>query len=84
MNTVGGPNEKTRGENLLNSITVLPDLIENEEKLIWSGRKLSLGKKIQIRTKKIFTFGVYHKAITVTANKSAIEAAKMQVFQSPN
>lgn len=79
MKTVGGSREKIRAENLLNRITILPDLTEDEVNSVWSGRKLSLGKKIQKRTNDIFTFGVYHKAVTVTANKGAIEAAKMQV-----
>lgn len=61
---------------------MLPDLNEIEENSLWFGKKLKLGKKIQERTHKIFAFGVYHKAITVTANKGAVEAVKMQVNYS--
>ncbi|XP_055305654.1 UPF0415 protein C7orf25 homolog isoform X2 [Sitodiplosis mosellana] len=78
LNVVGGPNEKIRASKLLNSVTFLPDINEIEENSLWSGNvKLRLGKKIQHRTYKVFTFGMYHKAITVTANKGAAEAAKM-------
>lgn len=64
----------------MKSIKFLPDVNEIEENSLWSGNvKLRLGKKIQHRTYKVFTFGMYHKAITVTANKAAAEAAKMQV-----
>lgn len=80
LNVVGGPNEKIRADKLLKSITFLRDVNEIEENSLWSGNvKLRLGKKIQQRTYKVFTFGMYHKAITVTANKAAAEAAKMQV-----
>lgn len=76
---MGGPREKERGQQLLETITVLPDLDELEENTIWSGKKLQMGKKIQSRSYKIFSFGMFHKALSVTANKGFIEAAKMQV-----
>lgn len=82
LNVVGGPNEKRRAKQFLNTVTILDDLTEDEEKSLWSllgCERLRLAKKIQNRTYKIFSFGMYHKAITVTANKGAIEAAKMQV-----
>lgn len=51
-----------------------------EEDSLWTGHvRLRLGKKIQERTYKVFTFGMFHKAMTVTANRGATEAAKMQV-----
>lgn len=86
LDIVGGPNERMRGKQFLSSIKILPDLEEMEEISIWSENtfshadELRLGKKIQKRTYKIFTFGMFHKAMTVTANKGAIEAAKMQVY----
>lgn len=40
--------------------------------------------KIRDRTYQILIFGLYHKALTVTANKGAIEAAKQQVIMSRN
>lgn len=80
LNLLGGPNEKSRGQKLLKMIDVLPDLNSNEEKMVWNGKKLRLGRKIQERTHKIFSFGLYHKAVTVTANKAAIRAVNMQVI----
>lgn len=79
LEIVGGPNEKIRGKEFLNTIHIFPDLGGNDEHSVWSKNKLRLGKKIHERTFKIFTFGMFHKAKTVTANKGAIEAAKMQV-----
>lgn len=79
LKTVGGPKEKERGQKLLETIKILPDLSEYEENLLWSEKKLRMGKKIQKRSYKIFSFGMYHKAMTVSANKGFIEAAKMQV-----
>lgn len=79
MKTVGGPKERERGRKLLETVTILPDLNECEENLVWSEQKLQMGKKIQKRSYKIFTFGIYHKALTVSANKGFIEAARMQV-----
>lgn len=61
-------------------IITYPDLNESEENTLWLGNKLCLGKKIQERTHKILTFGVYHTAVTVTANKAALKAAEMQVL----
>lgn len=78
LSTVGGKKEKSRASQLLKTITVLPDLSEHEENIYWSDHKLKMGKKITKRTFKIITFGMFHKAITVTANKSAVEAAKKQ------
>lgn len=78
LSTVGGRNETLRASQLLKMITVLPDLSENEENTYWSDHKLKMGKKITKRTFKIITFGMFHKAITVTANKGAVEAAKKQ------
>ncbi|XP_031632321.1 UPF0415 protein C7orf25 homolog [Contarinia nasturtii] len=85
LSVVGGPNEQKRAKKFLRSITILHDLNEDEEEFLWSSQKsrLCLAKKIQNRTYKIFSFGMYHKAFTVTANKSAIEAAKMQGLSIP-
>lgn len=80
LKVVGGPNEQARANIFLNSVNVLPDLDSSQESSLWSNNvKLCLGKKIQKRTFNIFTFGLFHKAITVTANKGAADAAKMQV-----
>lgn len=80
LKTVGGDNEKKRSELFLNRINVLPDLMPNEENETLQKYKLQLSGKIRDRTYKIITFGLHHKAVTITANKGAIEAAKMQVM----
>lgn len=79
LKTVGGPNEKMRSENFLPRIKVYPDLSEEQEQTLWRVAKLQVGGKIRERTYNVIAFGLYHKALTVTANKGAIEAAKMQV-----
>lgn len=79
LNVVGGPNEKARSDKFLPTINVYPDLTEEEENALWSMKQLRIGGKINERTHKIISFGMYRKALTVTANKGAIEGAKMQV-----
>lgn len=79
LDTVGGQNEKCRAKQLLSNVKVLSDIEENEENSVWQGIRLRLGKKIRERTYKIFAFGMYHKALTVTANKRAIDAILAQV-----
>lgn len=72
--TVGGPNEKIRAEEFVKRITVLPDVpipVELE--------KLNVSGHIKPRSFLVFSFGIAHKALTVTANKSFIRSAKMQV-----
>lgn len=80
LNVVGGQNEKNRAETFLKMIKVYPDLTKEEENIVWLRGRLSIGGKIRKRMFTIITFGLFHKAITVTANKGAFEAAKMQVF----
>lgn len=80
LNIVGGQNEKTRAETFLKMIKVYPDLTEEQKNSVWPRRRLGIGGKIRERMFTIITFGLFHKAITVTANKGALEAAKMQVF----
>lgn len=77
---VGGQNEKKRAETFLKMIKVYPDLTEQEENNVWQRSRLVIGGKIRQRMFTIITFGLFHKAITVTANKGALEAAKMQVL----
>lgn len=79
LNVVGGPNEKIRAKKLLEKVTILPDLTETERDSIWSGKKLCLGKKIRQRILTILSFGLFHGAVTVTANRSALESARKQV-----
>lgn len=80
LNVVGGQNEKNRAETFLKMIKVYPDLTEEEINSVWPRGRLGIGGKIRRRMFTIITFGLFHKAITVTANKGALEAAKMQVF----
>lgn len=79
LNVVGGPNEKIRAQKLLEKVTILPDLTETERDSIWSGKKLCLGKKIRQRILTILSFGLFHGAATVTANRAALESARIQV-----
>lgn len=72
--TVGGPNEKIRAEQLVKRITVLPDVPIPVELA-----KLNVSGQIKPRSLSVFSFGIAHKALTVTANKSFIRSAKMQV-----
>lgn len=74
--TVGGPNEKIRAEEFVKRITVLPDVPIPAELA-----KLNVSGQIKPRSLLVFSFGIAHKALTVTANKSFIRSAKMQVCQ---
>lgn len=80
LNVVGGPNEKLRAEQFLKEIKKYPDLTKDEEDSVWSKNRLQIGGKIRERMFAIVSFGIFHKALTVTANKGALEAAKMQVI----
>lgn len=80
LNVVGGQNEKKRAETFLKMIKVYPDLTEKEDNSVWPRGRLGIGGKIRERMFTIISFGLFHKAITVTANRGALEAAKMQVF----
>lgn len=80
LNVVGGQHEKKRAEIFLKTIKVYPDLTEKEENSVWPRGPLCIGGKIRKRMFTIITFGLFQKAITVTANKRALEAAKMQVI----
>lgn len=57
---LGGPNEKQRAEDLKKRMTILED-VENPEDII----SLELSSQIKERSRKIFAFGIFHKAITV-------------------
>lgn len=72
--TVGGPNEKVRAEQFEKRITVLPDVPIPAELAV-----LNISGQIKPRSLLVFSFGIAHKALTVTANKSFIRSAKMQV-----
>ncbi|XP_064212219.1 UPF0415 protein C7orf25 homolog isoform X2 [Tribolium castaneum] len=79
VNTVGGPNERKRADDLLQKITVLPDLAtaDNNVQLI-PEKRLTVGGKIKERSLTIFTFGDRIGAVTVTSNDGFVRAAKQQ------
>lgn len=92
LNTVGGPNERVRGFQLLDRITVLPDnatasdMVECDNNIdifnnvqFTPDKALSVGGKIRERSLIIFTFGDRIQAVTVTANDGFVRAAKQQV-----
>ncbi|XP_018327667.1 UPF0415 protein C7orf25 homolog isoform X2 [Agrilus planipennis] len=91
LNTVGGPNEIQRGEELLKRINVLPDNATSSDTLdkspvnaifnnvqLLPNRQLKVGGKIKERSFIIFTFGDRIQAVTVTANDGFVRAAKQQ------
>lgn len=82
LGIVGGPNEQIRGKSFLEQIKIYPDLSECEENSLWKDNHLLVRGKIRDRTYQILIFGLYQKALTVTANKGAIEAAKQQVIST--
>lgn len=80
---VGGPNEKARAAEFLKRIQFHRDLTQTEVDALWTANPLSVAGKIRDRTFQILAFGLHHKALTVTANKGAIEAAKQQGMNIP-
>lgn len=91
VETVGGPTEKIRAEELLKRLTILPDdadskdTVENDDfqdifdKVQYTEEKaLKVGGKIKKRSLIIFTFGDRIQAVTVTANDGFVRAAKQQ------
>lgn len=96
VNTVGGPNEKIRAEELLNRIIVLPDdataedtaetdqNIEIFNKIQFSNTKaLAVSGKIKQRSLTVFTFGDRIQAVTVTSNDGFVRAARQNVIYHP-
>lgn len=97
VDTVGGPNEKVRSEDLLERLTVLPDdansknAMEDHDfreifgKVQYTDEKsLKVGGKIKKRSFIVFTFGDRIQAVTVTANDGFVRAAKQQVRRRLN
>lgn len=79
VETLGGDNERIRTKQLIPMVKVLPDVADEQQKLLPNLSKLQINGKIRPRTFQVFAFGLYHKAITLTANESAFRAARMQV-----
>lgn len=77
LELLGGENEKTRAEEFLKKVTILPDVLaENILNLIKSAQ-------IKERSLKIFAFGVFHEATTVTSNLGFSRSAHMQNISIP-
>lgn len=79
-NTLGGKNEKLRTESFISKLKILPDITTDEQNELQQLSKLSINGKIKPRSFQIFSFGMYHKAITVSSNEGFVRAAKMQVI----
>lgn len=78
IHLLAGPNEKSRAEELKKRLTILPD-VDFPENII----KLDLSAQIKERSRKIFAFGVFHEAVTVTSNNGFKRSAKMQNLNIP-
>ncbi|CAG9829136.1 unnamed protein product [Diabrotica balteata] len=91
VETVGGPTEKVRAEELLQRLIVLGDdadyssTDDGEEfrdifgEVQYSDENiLKVGGKIKERSLTVFTFGDRIKAVTVTANDGFVRAARQQ------
>lgn len=68
----GGPLEKERAEELIDGITIVPDIV--------SGRVSSLRETAAVKAKAKIIFGTGDslKAVTLTSNRKFIQAAKQQ------
>lgn len=76
---LGGPNEKQRARDLLKNVKIMPDLTDEQERLACGHSKLKISGQIKVGSLKVFAFGIYHKAITVTSNEAFLRSARMQV-----
>ncbi|CAF3851345.1 unnamed protein product [Rotaria sp. Silwood2] len=72
VNTVGGPNEKKRAEELFKRLTIVPDCLSERSAV------LQESVKIKPRTKIIFGTGDHLRAVTMTANRGFVRAAAQQ------
>lgn len=79
IHILAGPNERLRARHLLERIKVLPDLTNEQEQSAYGYSKLKISGQIKVRSLKIFLFGIYHKAITVSSNEGFVRSARMQV-----
>lgn len=79
INILGGQKERKRADEFLATIEVLPD-IEDVNQVI---KNVELTSHIKERSRKIFAFGIYHSAITVTSNYGFARAIKMKNLEIP-
>lgn len=75
---LAGPCEKFRAEELKQKLIMLPD-VEHPEKII----NLELSSQIKERSRKIFAFGIFHEAVTISSNVGFKRAAKMKNLDIP-
>ena len=75
---LAGPNEKRRAEEFKARLEVFPD-VECPEDII----NLDLSAQIKERSRKIFAFGIFHEAVTVSSNCGFKRAAKMKNLDIP-
>ncbi|CAO1347720.1 unnamed protein product [Diamesa serratosioi] len=78
VDLLGGISEKQRADDLLNRVELLPD-VKNPEHII----TIDLSAQIKERSRKIFAFGINHKAITISSNYGFSRAAKMKCLDIP-
>lgn len=76
-NLLGGPQERIRAKAFMETVKVRSDVDQPPPDL----ERLTFGGKIKTRSLKIFSFGIVHRAMTVTANEGFIRSAKMQVSE---
>ena len=72
LNTLGGPGEKSRAQEFLQRIEIVPDQMSDLVK------SLKTGGKVRERSKIIFGTGDSLKVVTVSANSGFIRAAQCQ------
>lgn len=75
---LAGPKEKERAEVLKSRMKILPD-IEHPEEII----SIELSSQIKERSRKIFAFGIFLQAVTITSNEGFKRAAKMKNLDIP-
>ncbi|XP_044756203.1 UPF0415 protein C7orf25 homolog [Coccinella septempunctata] len=90
MNTIGGPEEKIRGDKLLENVKVLPDNASVEDTDDFEtteafsniqytpDKEIKVGGQITERSLKVFRFGDRIRAVTVSANAGFVRAAMQQ------
>lgn len=78
IDVLGGVNECKRAEKFLERLQILPD-IENPSEIL----NVELTSHIKERSRKIFAFGIFHSAVTVTSNSSFTRAIKMKNYEIP-
>lgn len=78
LDMLGGEQEKARSFEFLKNVKILPDVPEPKNIL-----NLNVSAQIKERSLKIFAFGVFHKAVTITSNSGFVRSAQMQNIDVP-